>query len=317
MKKLLYIFTLVCTTVACSKSDQPVVGGYPADGVVRIVPTVAAPLTRAEQSTEFKGSRLGLGLYYGEDDKYNRASSLWKKDKDGKWGTSGTSVLWKDAETEVAVYAFVPYVETDNSYIYTGSDFNVYVPDDQSSGLEEADMLWYSKKVKPGEALDQDGCLNIELKHALLKLTVNLNFGNEFGDSKPSIKEVWLNGTAKCVACFLNKDGLLSQMGTTPIDIRMHNPSEYCYEAIFYPSTGQKEGGDMLTVILSDGSDYRLTLSEDLALDKDPNGNYLGGCAYSMDVKIGKNKIESVDISIISWEKGTDNDPLDVEEVKQ
>jgi len=88
MKKLLYIIALACTAAACSKSEQPVGGGYPADGVVRISPTVAAPLTRAEEGTEFSGSRLELGLYYGENDKYNKAA-LWKKDATPALSCSG------------------------------------------------------------------------------------------------------------------------------------------------------------------------------------------------------------------------------------
>ena len=110
MKKLLYIFVLACTAAACSKSEQPVGGGYPADGVVRISPTVAAPLTRAEEGTEgstaFSGSRLSLGLFYGYDDKYNK-SALWKKGADGNWNSS-SQLLWKNAEDEVVVYAYVP-----------------------------------------------------------------------------------------------------------------------------------------------------------------------------------------------------------------
>ena len=102
MKKLLYIIALACTAAACSKSEQPAGGGYPADGVVRISPSVAAPLTRAEERTEFSGSRLGLGLFYGYDDKYSK-TALWKKDADGKWNPS-SQLLWKNAEDEVVVY---------------------------------------------------------------------------------------------------------------------------------------------------------------------------------------------------------------------
>ena len=313
MKNIIYSIAVIVTVVlvSCSKSDAPV-SGYPADGVVRISPSVAAPLTRAEGSTEFNGSDLGLGLFYGENDRYNRDNSFWTKDDEsGNWN-SDTPVLWKNAEAEALVYAFAPYSQDFNSI---GRSVYWSIPSDQSAGLDCADYLWYSDKVTPKDL--KDGKLDIELKHALLKLTINLTFGNEFGDTAPEIKEVWLNGTMASVYCHLDYDnrGLLYTAGKS-LDIKMHKAGENCYEAIFYPSTGQMERGDMLTVILTNGRDYHLKLSEDLALEKDSRNDnyYLGGCAYSMSVCVGKDKIVLADVSIVGWEKGNSDDPLEVDE---
>ena len=301
MKKLLYIIALACTAAACSKSEQPAGGGYPADGVVRISPSVAAPVTKAGEGTEFSGSRLGLGLYYGENDKYNK-TALWKKDADGKWNPS-SQLLWKNAEDEVVVYAYVP----DDG----GSDYNEGcmlpsggIPSDQSAGLEDADWLWYSEKIKPGVALGTDGKLKVEMNHALLKLTVNLSFGDEFGDTAPEIKEVWLNGTMQKVYVYYKYEngGQIAIPTSQSMDIKMHKAGDNRYEAIFYPSTGQKKDGKMLTVILADGREYTLTLAEDLQFATSSNGNYLGGCAYSMSAQVGKNKIVLGDISIEGWQ---------------
>ena len=302
MKKLLYIIALACTAAACSKSEQPVGGGYPTDGVVRISPTVAAPLTRAEEGTEFSGSRLDLGLYYGENDKYNK-SALWKKDADGNWNPS-SQLLWKNAEDKVVVYAYVPdgsSSDYNRGYIAVSEG----IPSDQSAGLEDADWLWYSEKIKPGEALGADGKLNVKMNHALLKLTVNLTFGNEFGDAAPEIKEVWLNGTMQKVYVYYkyeNRGQIAIPTPQSPMDIKMHKVSDKCYEAIFYPSTGQKSGEKMLTVVLKDGREYTLTLAGDLGFAKNPSdGMYLGGCAYSMSVKVGKDKVQMGTIKVAPW----------------
>ena len=315
MKNIIYSIAVVVTValVSCSKSDVPM-SGYPADGVVRISPTVAELATRAEGSTEFNGPDLGLGLFYGENDKYNRDNSLWTKDESGKWN-SDTPVLWKNAEAEAVVYAFAPYSQNFDSAIRS---VRWSIPSDQSAGLDGADYLWYSDKVTPKNLKDKDGKLDVELKHALLKLTVNLTFGNEFGDTAPEIKEVWLNGTMASVYCSLDYDqrGLLNPPASEPLDIKMHKAADNRYEAIFYPSTGQKSGGDMLTVILANGRDYHLKLSADLALEKDSRNEdyYLGGYAYSMNAQVGKDKIELADISIDSWKTGADGGPLDVKE---
>ncbi len=303
MKKLLYIIALACTAAACSNSEQPAGGGYPADGVVRISPSVAAPLTRAEEGTEFSGSRLSLGLFYGNNDKYNKAS-LWKKDADGNWNSS-SQLLWKNAEDEVVVYAYVPDdggSGYDQEAIIAPSGG---IPSDQSAGLDDADWLWYSAKIKPGEVLGADGKLKVQMNHALLKLTVNLSFGDEFGDTAPEIKEVWLNGTMQKVYVYYkyeNGGQIAIPTPQLPMDIKMHKASDNCYEAIFYPSTGQKKDGKMLTVILADGREYTLTLAEDLAFEKSSDGKtYLGGCAYSMSAQVGKNKVQMGTIKVAPW----------------
>ena len=297
MKKLLYIIALACTAAACSKSERPAGGGYPADGVVRISPSVAAPVTKAGEGTEFSGSRLGLGLYYGENDKYNK-SALWKKGADGNWNSS-SQLLWKNAEDEVVVYAYVP---DDGG---SGYDQEIIapsggIPSDQSAGLEDADWLWYSEKIVPETAL-VDGKLNVKMNHALLKLTVNLSFGDEFGDTAPEIKEVWLNGTMQKVSVYYKyeKRGQFAIPTTQlPKDIKMHKAGDNRYEAIFYPYIGQQKDGKMLTVILADGREYTLTLAEDLAFEKSSDGNYLGGRAYSMSAQVGKNKVELTQINV-------------------
>ena len=305
MRDILYSIAAfaIVTLGSCSKSDVPV-SGYPADGVVRISPTVAEPVTRADGETgeTFKGSELSLGLFYGANDKYNRTTSLWTKDEIGNWN-SDTPVLWKNAEDEVEVYAFAPYSSMGGRY----ASFSI--PSDQSAGLEEADMLWYSDKVTPGSL--KDGKLDVVLNHALLKLTVNLGYGDELGDAVPKIKEVWLNETMPSFHCKLNFDGrggLTHPTTGWPLDIKMHKVSDLCYEAIFYPSKGQKAGGNMLTVILSNGRDYHLTLSEDLAFEKDPRNSefYLGGTAYEMLVKIGKDKLKMGTVTVASWNAKTD-----------
>ena len=312
MKKLLYIVALACTAAACSNSEQPAGGGYPADGVVRISPSVAAPLTRAGDGTEFRGSRLSLGLFYGNNDKYNKAS-LWKKDADGNWNSS-SQLLWKNAEDEVVVYAYVP---DDGG---SGYDQEIIapsggIPSDQSAGLEDADWLWYSEKIVPETAL-VDGKLNVKMNHALLKLTVNLSFGDEFGDTAPEIKEVWLNGTMQKVYVHYKYEngGQIAIPTSQSMDIKMHKAGDNRYEAIFYPYTGQKKDGKMLTVILADGREYTLTLAEDLAFEKSSGGKtYLGGCAYSMSAQVGKDKIEMADVSIVGWQP-YDQGNLDADE---
>ena len=314
MKNIIYSIAVVVTValVSCSKSDTPV-SGYPADGVVRISPTVAELATRAEGSTEFNGSDLGLGLFYGANDKYNRENSLWTNDGSGNWN-SDTPVLWKNAEAEVEVYAFAPYSQGFTSSS-TGRSVYWNIPSDQSAGLDGADYLWDSKKVTPKNL--KDGKLDVELKHALLKLTVNLTFGNELGDTAPEIKEVWLNGTMASVYCHLDHGnrGLLYYAASKSLDIKMHKTDGNSYEAIFYPSTGQMKGRDMLTVILANGRDYHLKLSADFPFEKDDESDrYYGGNAYSMSAQVGKDKIVLGDISIVGWAKGNSDDTLEVKE---
>lgn len=320
------LFTITFVALAtlslacCGKADGPNIGNYPSDGVVRIDAGVLSPQTRADAVTSslYDGSNLGLFLDYGDGDKYTQSNVLWENAGSNAW-SSQTQMLWKDASTPVGVYAYAPYdaAQTDPSQVVFS------IPLDQSQGIESADLLWCPmQNFDPAKDLTTDRKVNVAFRHALIRLTVNFTFASQFEGQTISITKALLNCSMDKVAVRFRGDensGGKSYVGasasTEPASIKMHDCSseeKLSYEAIFFPQSltaGQK----MLTVTLSNGRNYILTLPGELVLEKDPvSGNYLGGRSYSLNVTVGKEKITLSTISITQWSRGPGG-RLDVE----
>jgi len=154
--------------------------------------------------------------------------------------------------------------------------------------------------VPADDLIDQK--LNITFSHVLVKLKVNLIFGNEFGDSH-SVKDVILNGTSSKVRCDLANKTITDLDQSSSNDISMCNTETGVYEAIFFPGKGQKSGARMLTVVMSDNKAYNVTLDSDLEL--------YSGYAYTMNVKVGKDKLEAGSVSVFEWQPEKELDDKD------
>ena len=324
---LYIIATLLAAGLAsCTKSDVSS-SGFPDDSVVRISASVEAPEagvsgTRAEgsttTSTPYSGSTLGLFLDYGRDSNgdpamLTRNNVLWENNGSNSW-TSKDQVLWGKASDKVGVYAYAPYLDgqTDASAV----EFTI--PTDQSEGLGAADLLWWYPGIENGSKTEvaansfAGGNIDIAFKHALIKLTVTFELGTQFDGKNISIKEAWFHRSSNKVK--IDFSGLSNnnvpcvkwaydEPDYTVCSIKMHNCStekELSCEILFFPCSLKKDS-KLLTVTLSDGRDYILTLDEELDLKKYESGAYIVGAAYEMTVKIGKDNLKMGTVTVAPW----------------
>ena len=302
---------------SCTKAPAPVSGGFPEDGIVRISTTVSAletkaPETRAD-AAPYSGSTLGLFLDYGDGQKYSQNNYLWENDGSNNWSTA-TPMLWKDASTKLdGIYAYAPYVAGEDN----PSEVRFTIPRDQSEGLDAADLLWCPMQgFDPATGLT-DKKLNIEFKHALVKLTVNITLGTEFKGKDISIREALFRGSVDKAAIFFRDKpsvvGVASSVSANAVSIKMHDCSadgKLACEVIFYPHSF--DGKEMLAFTLSDGKDYRLTPASGF------DNKFKLGNAYNMNVKVGNDKIEMGSVEIVDWAGSSTvgGDDADFEAVK-
>ena len=273
---------------SCEKDIDSNNENFPADGVVRIDASVSGLMTKADlPSSEYTGSDLGLFIDYGDGDYYSKDNVRWVNNG-GTW-TPESQALWKNAQSQAGIYAYAPHISGADDH--TSVEFSI--PSNQVNGISTADFLWYSKPdfVPADDLVSQK--LNITFSHVLVKLKVNLTFGNEFGDSH-SVKDVILNGTSSKIKCDLASSTITDLDQSSSNDISMCNTSDYVYEAIFFPGKGQKNGARMLTVVMSDNKAYNVTIDSDLEL--------LGGYAYTMNVKVGKDRVLAGNVNVIEWQ---------------
>ncbi len=273
---------------SCEKDIDSNNENFPADGVVRIDASVSGLMTKADlPSSEYTGSDLGLFIDYGDGDYYSKDNVRWVNNN-GTW-TPENQVLWKNAKSPVGIFAYAPHISGADDH--TSVEFSI--PSNQTGGTSSADFLWNSMSgFVPADGL-VDQKLNITFSHVLVKLKVNLTFGNEFGDAH-SVKDVILNGTSSKIRCDLAGRTVSDLDQSSSNDISMCNTSDYVYEAIFFPGKGQKNGARMLTVVMSDNKAYNVTIDSDLEL--------LGGYAYTMNVKVGKDRVLAGNVNVIEWQ---------------
>jgi len=272
---------------SCEKNIDSNNENFPADGVVRIDASVSGLMTKADLPySGYTGSDLGLFIDYGDGDYYSKDNVRWVNNS-GTW-TPESQALWKNSQSPVDIFAYAPHIIGADDH--TSVDFSI--PSNQVKGTSTADFLWYSKPgfVPANDLSDQK--LNITFSHVLVKLKVNLTFGNEFGDSH-SVKDVILNGTSSKIKCDLANRTVADLDQSSFNDISMCNTKDGVYEAIFFPGKGQKSGSRMLTVVMSDNKAYNVTLDGDLEL--------YGGYAYTMNVKVGKDRVLAGNVNVIEW----------------
>lgn len=274
--------------VSCEKSSSyEDIGNFPEDGIVRISTSLDEVLTKAD--VPYTGDNLGFFIFYGPGDYYNAENVLWKKSSED-WMPE-KQILWKNPTAPAGIFAYAPHINGANDY----QNIEFQVPSYQVNGTSSADFLWCSNPdFVPKKNLNSEKKLNIIFTHALVKLTVKLSWGDEFADSPLTVKDVTLNGTASKLKFDLYGRTIAVPNPAVTNDISMYRADDGNYEAIFYPGPGQKNGAKMLTVFMSDNKGYHVTLNDDLKL--------YPGHAYTMNVKVGKDKVTAGNVIVRDWD---------------
>lgn len=300
------VVALALAAAGCNKIAAPeTVTGFPEDGVVRIAATAGEPQTRADGS-EYDGSTLGLFIDYGsgtENARYTHSNVKWTNGTD-VW-TPEKQMLWKNSTASAAIYAYAPYVDgaTDAKNLVFS------IPADQSAGTTAADLVsWGQDSFAPNDKNTSfvGGKIQISFSHRLVKMTFNFGKGNQFG-SDVTVKEVVLLGTTSKVLCDATIDrnpAVTASSDAASLDITLHKLDDFKYEAVFFPGKGQEAGVKMLKVTMSDGTVLFYTVPGTGLV----SGGLMPGSAYTMTMRLGKDKIELAKdgITVGEWTEAPD-----------
>ena len=280
----------------CTKA-LPAPSGYPEDGVVRI--STGAPVTKAEgDAGAYNGSTLGLYVNYGVDDNYTKDNIQWTKDADsGEW-TPEQQMLWKNPTATPTLWAYAPYSDSQprpsNAADFGKLEFEI--PSDQSAGIDAADFVtWgqenYVLNHNTNQNFSEDGKVQINFSHALVKLTFDFTIRTQF-EPGTTISKVTLNGTSSTVGCDIFNSSVAATSDATS-DITLHKVDDTHYDCIFFPGEGQKAGQKMLTVEMSDGTVLYYNTNKDLSFES--------GKAYTMKMYLGRLAIELNQVTLDPW----------------
>ena len=280
----------------CTKAI-PAPSGYPEDGVVRI--STGAPVTKAEgDAGAYSGSSLGLYVNYGDGDAYTKHNIQWTKDADsGEW-TPAEQMLWKNPTATPTLWAYAPYSDSQprpsNAADFGKLEFEI--PSDQSAGIDAADFVtWgqenYVLNHNTNQNFSEDGKVQINFSHALVKLTFDFTIRTQF-EPGTTISKVTLNGTSSTVGCDIFNSSVAATSDATS-DITLHKVDDTHYDCIFFPGEGQKAGQKMLTVEMSDGTVLYYNTNKDLSFES--------GKAYTMKMYLGRLAIELNQVTLDPW----------------
>ena len=279
----------------CTKA-LPAPSGYPEDGVVRI--STGAPVTKAEgDAGAYNGSTLGLYVNYGVGDAYTKDNIEWTKDADsGEW-TPAKQMLWKNPTATPTLWAYAPYSASQLHPLSSAFGQLLFnIPADQSAGIEAADFVtWgqenYVLNHNTNQNFSEDGKVQINFSHALVKLTFDFTIRTQF-EPGTTISKVTLNGTSSTVGCDIFNSSVAATSDATS-DITLHKVDDTHYDCIFFPGEGQKAGQKMLTVEMSDGTVLYYNTNKDLSFES--------GKAYTMKMYLGRLAIELNQVTLDPW----------------
>ena len=279
----------------CTKA-LPAPSGYPEDGEVRI--STGAPVTKAEgDAGAYNGSTLGLYVNYGVGDNYTKDNIQWTKDADsGEW-TPAKQMLWKNPTATPTLWAYAPYSASQLHPLSSAFGQLLFnIPADQSAGIEAADFVtWgqenYVLNHNTNQNFSEDGKVQINFSHALVKLTFDFTIRTQF-EPGTTISKVTLNGTSSTVGCDIFNSSVAATSDATS-DITLHKVDDTHYDCIFFPGEGQTAGNRMLTVEMSDGTVLYYNTNKDLSFES--------GKAYTMKMYLGRLAIELNQVTLDPW----------------
>ena len=216
-------------------------------------------------------------------------------DAQNKVWTSSGSIYYKDAETNIDLYAYYPYsaVDSVNNYPFE-------VAQDQSGnntvdGFSQSDFLWgKSENITPTEAK-----IKIRFDHRLSCVNVVLNEGSgwaegEFAAVKKSV--LVLNTARKATIDLATGEAVAT--GDIESEGIVTKEGEQGFRAIVVPQS--VEAGKALLSITIDGIAVRFKENSTISYEAGKQLNYtlkVGKKAHS-----GKYELEGADVEVVDWE---------------
>ena len=281
-KKYLTLAAVAMMFAACSQNDDPVL--LEKDTPITIASAGVNELvaSRGESTALTTGS---LGLYVTGTDldaKYTATNVEWKYEN-GEWKNQSESPLLFAGENKQSAYAYHPYVA------------DAYTNGFTTNGT--TDLLWW----KSESALTSASFL-IEFSHALSKLTIDLKKGTEVADL--TISEVKVAGTVPTATPnFAGQTWSIAE-GATAADITATAATtttgmDATYTALLVP---QETSALKVVIITSDNRVFAYTHSV--------AHEFVKGTAYTLELKVGGDKVEAGTISAAKWTSVTPSDNL-------
>ncbi len=293
MKKFLALAGIAIIFAACNKNEgpeAPIVDDM-IDTPIMVSAGVADMTTRAGHDAGTLTTGV-MGFFMTTegtdgDTKYNTSNKkMVYNDGKGWMPQDGTSLLWKNKTAKVDYIAYHPYdVMADNGIC------PINVTKEQTS-VDVIDLLY----AEGSTTCDiSKGSIDLAMKHAMTRLTVTLRPGTELGET-PEFKSVVLKDMAERANFDLERGPVWSYYAAyTSCNITMIQNENLSYEAIVIPQEF-KDSEFVVEIITADNRKF---------VFRQNNVTLSMGMAYTLNLIVGKDKVELDNAGITAEDWGT------------
>ena len=199
---------------------------------------------------------------------------------DGKW-TPATQMLWSDMVTPHYFLGIYPERTVTD---FTADPYTLDPADYEASDLLVARQL-------SGLVATQNP-VSLTFDHAMAKLYVNMNFRNQW-DQTPAITTCEATAASTATIDYLAQTVTAGEQAAVSLPVvTAQTGYAATYGSIMVPQTGFRT-----VAITIDGQQYTYTHTEDIPLEA---GKYT-----TLNLIVGRNKIEIGSVSINDWTEGT------------
>ena len=289
-RTLLSLTAIVLLAASCGKEGADGVDDSPMPEYITVEASVGA-MTRATTTGNTTVFDQGdqISVYAWTDTQTETPQSFVVNNvantlgQDNKW-TPETPMLWKDMTT---FHYFLGVYPARQIADFTADEFTLTAGDYEKSDLLYAVVLTGLKAT--------DNPVSLTFDHAMAKLNVNMNFRSQW-DATPTITSCVAKAANSCTINYLSKTVTpkADAAATVPLSaLTVPTGDNFAakYSTLIVPQTGFRT-----VTITIDGKEYTYTHPEDIPLT---SGKYT-----TLNLIVGRNKIELGDISINDWIDG-------------
>ena len=299
-RKLFLMFGMMALLVSCHSDVDELNINNPRSYAIRL----DGEITRTDANGFCDGDKIGLygvnytnnnatqGTLLDEGNQVDNARYTYNKEL-GEWQSSG-SIYYKDAKTNIDLYAYYPYGSPENV-----NDYIFEVAKDQSGndavdGYAASDFLWgKTENITPSE--DR---VKIRFSHRLSRANVVLTEGSGFGEGEFNMleKSVLVNSTIRTASIDLATGDAITAGEVEPEGIVMRATDDG-WSAIVVPQS--VSAGEALLAITIDGIVYRFKRGE--AFTYEPGKQHTFTITVNKKSMTGSYEFILTDCEIVDW----------------
>ena len=266
-KNILYTLALLSIFAACAKTEHPHFGGENDPNAVTINPSVAVLSTKSNPlGDDTAQTQFNEGDVITIKDKSDNAVYKYALGSDGRWKPTddGKCLLWHSESLTIEAY-----------YGTEGEDPSRGVLDQSDADkIASADYMTYSGTVSRTEGSNE---LSFSMTRQQVLVTVIIaSYGDQYNQNTDFITELSIGDINPYIR---NKNGEYSPNSRGTIG--------YKYSAIIPQNLS-------FSITYKIGQDLRI-------VNLTSNTNFVAGNSYTINLRVGKDKIEIGDITVSDW----------------